>query len=144
MGIAIINELLKPVMANSFIEPLTTGTDPLTAIYQLMHHLLLENKLLKPEYGCPAANFTQEMSNWNRDFNTALNELSQQWQKTMIAAIDKGKKNGAVKADVNAKQVTTFVLSGYWGIRNLGKLGNSKAVYTTYLKELKNYLSELK
>ncbi|MBO9659369.1 MAG: TetR/AcrR family transcriptional regulator, partial [Chitinophagaceae bacterium] len=115
MGLAIINELLKPVLNNSFIGPLTSEQDPLSAIYKMMHHLLIENKFLKPEYGCPAANFTQEMSSWNTDFNTVLNDLSKQWQKTMITAIEKGKKEGFVKNSVNAKQVTTFVLSGYWG-----------------------------
>lgn len=144
MGVAIINDLLKPELTSSFIQPLTSNTDPLDAIYNLMHHLLIENKFLKPEYGCPAANFTAEMSAWNKDFNTALNELSKQWQRTMTNSIEKGKKEGLVREDVNAKQVTTFVLSGYWGIRNLGKLGNSKAVYSTYLKELKNYLSGLR
>jgi AcrR family transcriptional regulator len=144
MGLAIINELLKPVLNSSFIDPLTNPQDPLEAIYKMMHHLLVENKFLKPEYGCPAANFTQEMSAWNTDFNTALNELSKQWQKTMTTAIEKGKKEGFVRNDINAKQVTTFVLSGYWGVRNLGKLGNSKSVYSAYLKELKSYLEYLK
>ncbi|MET0466679.1 MAG: TetR/AcrR family transcriptional regulator [Chitinophagaceae bacterium] len=144
MGLAIINELLKPVLNNSFIDPLTNQPDPLEAIYKMMHYLLIENKFLKPEYGCPAANFTQEMGSWNTDFNNALNELSKQWQKAMTHAIDKGKKDGIVRSDVIAKQVTTFVLSGYWGVRNLGKLGNSKSVYSAYLKELKNYLSLLK
>ncbi len=144
MGLAIINELLKPVLNNSFIDPLTSEQDPLAAIYKMMYHLLIENKFLKPEYGCPAANFTQEMGSWNTDFNNVLNELSKQWQKTMITAIERGKKDGHVKESVNAKQVTTFVLSGYWGIRNLGKLGNSRSVYNTYLKELKHYLDMLK
>jgi TetR/AcrR family transcriptional regulator, transcriptional repressor for nem operon len=144
MGLAIINELLKPVLNDSFIRPLTNEEDPLTAIYNMMHYLLLENKFLKPEYGCPAANLTQEMSSWNIDFNVALNELSKQWQKTMITSIEKGKKAGFVKDHVNARQVTTFILSGYWGIRNLGKLGNSKSTYTAYLKELRNYLDMLK
>lgn len=144
MGLAIINELLKPVLNSNFIDPLTKDKNPLAAIYNMMHHLLIENKFLKPEYGCPAANFTQEMGSWNTDFNTVLNELSKQWQKTMISAIENGKKEGAVNKDVNAKQVTIFVLSGYWGVRNLGKLGNSKNLYNAYLKELNNYLEGLK
>jgi TetR/AcrR family transcriptional repressor of nem operon len=45
---------------------------------------------------------------------------------------------------VNAMQVTMFVMSGYWGIRNFGKLANSKKVYLPYLNELKNYLETLR
>lgn len=144
MGIAIINEILKPTLANSFIEPLQKEQNPIDAIYNLMYHLLMKNEFLKVEYGCPAANFTQEMTPWNTDFSKVLDELTKQWTKAMTAAIEKGKKNGFIRKDVNAKQVTLFVMSGYWGIRNFGKLENSKSVYLPYLKELKSYLNTLK
>jgi TetR/AcrR family transcriptional regulator, transcriptional repressor for nem operon len=144
MGVAIINELMKPILTSSFIEPLKNDGDPLDAIYQLMHHLLMENDFLKVEYGCPAANFTHEMAPWNTKFSKALDEITRQWIKIMVAAIEKGKKNGFVNAGTNAKQVALFVMSGYWGIRNYGKLENSKKAYLPYLKELKSYLETLR
>lgn len=143
MGLAIINEILKPALTNSFTELLQKEQSPLDAIYNLMHHLLMKNEFLRVEYGCPAANFTQEMTPWNTDFSKALDELTKQWTKVMTATIEKGKKNGFIRKDVNAKQVTLFVMSGYWGIRNFGQLENSKQVYLPYLKELKNYLNTL-
>jgi AcrR family transcriptional regulator len=144
MGLAIINEILKPTLASSFLEPLQKEQDPLTAIYSLIENLLMKNEFLKVEYGCPAANFTQEMAPWNSDFSQLLDEITKQWTQAMAAVIDLGKKNGAIRSDVNAKQVTLFIMSGYWGIRNFGKLENSKAVYVPYLKELKNYLDTLR
>ncbi|MGJ1195568.1 TetR/AcrR family transcriptional regulator [Sphingobacterium spiritivorum] len=144
MGVAIINELMKPVLIKSFIEPLQHAENPLEAIYQLMYHLLMENDFLKVEYGCPAANFTQEMTPWNADFSKALNDISRQWVNIMTAVIEKGQQNGSVRKDVNAQQVTLFIMSGYWGIRNFGKLENSKKVYIPYLNELENYLNSLK
>jgi TetR/AcrR family transcriptional repressor of nem operon len=137
MGLAIINEILKPALATSFLEPLQKEQDPIVVIYNLMYDLLLKNEFLKVEYGCPVANFTQEMTPWNIDFSKALAELTQEWTKAMIAAIEKGQQNGIIRKDVDAKQVTLFVVSGYWGIRNFGKLENSKTVYLPYLKELK-------
>src|ERR1044072_5954272 len=53
MGVAIINELLKPTLNAGFITPLQTGENPLIAIYQLMHYLLMEDEFLRVEYGCP-------------------------------------------------------------------------------------------
>lgn len=144
MGLAIINELMIPNFKNTFIEPFQNIVNPLDAIYDLMYNLLIENEVLKVEYGCPASNFTQEMAPWNIDFTKALNTLSSQWEQTMIDAVEKGKENGLVKADVNAKEVAVFVLSGYWGVRNLGKLENSKSVYLVYLKGLKSYFDTLK
>lgn len=144
MGLAIINEILKPTLTNSFIEPLQKEQNPLDAIYNLMDNLLMKNDFLKVEYGCPASNFTQEMTPWNADFNNALNELTKQWTKAMTASIERGKGNGFIRQDVNAKQVTMFVMSGYWGIRNFGKLENSKKAYLPYLKQLKIYLDGLR
>ncbi|MFC3157605.1 transcriptional regulator, TetR family [Chryseobacterium arachidis] len=144
MGLAIINELMIPNFKNTFIEPFQNIVNPLDAIYDLMYNLLMENDTLKVEYGCPASNFTQEMAPWNIDFTKALNTLSLQWENTMIEAIEKGKEKGLLKADVEAKEVAVFVLSGYWGVRNLGKLENSKSIYLVYLKGLKSYFETLK
>jgi AcrR family transcriptional regulator len=144
MGLAIINELMIPNFKNTFIEPFQNVVNPFDTIYNLMHYLLIENETLKVEYGCPASNFTQEMAPWNIDFTKALNELTSQWENTMIDAIEKGKENSTIKSDVNAKEVAVFVLSGYWGVRNLGKLENSKGVYLVYLKGLKSYFDSLR
>jgi TetR/AcrR family transcriptional repressor of nem operon len=144
MGLAIINEILKPTMANSFFEPLQKTQDPLAAIYDLMDNLLMKNEFLKVEYGCPAANFTQEMTPWNADFGKVLDELTTQWTKAMTAAIEEGQKKGLIRKEANAGQITLFVISGYWGIRSFGKLENDKKVYLSYLKELKSYLNTLK
>lgn len=144
MGLAIINERMRPTFKNTFIEPFQSDVNPLDTIYDLMHHLLMENEDLKVEYGCPASNFTQEMAPWNIEFTKALNELSLEWEKAMIYAIEKGKENGEIKSDINAKEVTVFVMSGYWGVRNLGKLENSKGVYLIYLRGLKSYFDTLK
>lgn len=144
MGLAIINERMKPTFKNTFIEPFQSDVNPLDTIYNLMYHLLMENEDLKVEYGCPASNFTQEMAPWNIEFTKALNELTLEWESAMINAIEKGKENGKIRSDINAKEITVFVMSGYWGVRNLGKLENSKGVYLVYLNGLKSYFDTLK
>lgn len=143
MGLAIINELMKPMMKSSFIEPFQDDSNPLDTIYNLVYSLLMENDALKVEYGCPASNFTQEMAPWNTEFTKVLNDLSVQWESSMIAAIEKGKQDGRIRAEVNAKEIAVFVISGYWGVRNLGKLENSKSVYLIYLKGLKSYFKSI-
>lgn len=144
MGLAILNELMIPTFKNNFIEPFKNEGNPLDIIYGLLYYLLIESEDLKVEYGCPASNFSQEMAPWNTDFTKALNTLSLDWEKTMIDAIENAQLDGTVRKDVNAKEIAVFVMSGYWGVRNLGKLENSKSVYLVYLKGLKNYFDSLK
>ncbi|MDR6922558.1 MULTISPECIES: TetR/AcrR family transcriptional regulator [Chryseobacterium] len=143
MGLAIINELLINNFKSIFIEPLQNSDQPLESIYNLLYNVLMENDLLKVAYGCPASNFTQEMAPWHVDFTKALNKLSVQWEDAIISCIENGKKNNSLKENVNAKEIAVFVMSGYWGVRNLGKLENSKSVYLIYLKGLKSYFKSL-
>ncbi|MFM9989681.1 TetR family transcriptional regulator [Flavobacterium sp.] len=143
MGLAIINEIVKPTMQNAFIKPLQDAENPIKEIYEMTKALLLNNPFLKLEYGCPAGNLVQEMTPWNVEFGKALSELIIEWQQTIENCIDSGKSNGTVRNNVNTQQVAYFIMSSYWGIRNFGKVYNSSDCYTSYLKELKMYLNNL-
>jgi TetR/AcrR family transcriptional repressor of nem operon len=143
MGLAIINEIVKPTMQEAFISPLKDAENPIKQIYDMTKALLLENPFLKVEYGCPAGNLTQEMTPWNVEFGNALSELVLEWQQTMESCIKSGKANGTVRENVNPQQVAYFIMSSYWGIRNFGKVYNSADCYHSYLKELKIYLNNL-
>ena len=143
MGLAVINELMFPIMHQAFVQPLTKTLDPVMDIYALMKNLLFDITELKVEYGCPAANLTQEMSPLNADFGIALSTLVSEWKEALMACVRNGKKSGTIRNDVDELQVAYFVMAGYWGIRNFGKLYKSTDCYVAYLKELKVYLRSL-
>lgn len=143
MGVAIIEDILKPTMLTHFIEPMKKSADPKKDIYKMMKQLLFEIPELRVEYGCPAGNLTQEMTPWNSAFSTALTELVNQWKNALIFNINKARTNGKFRKNIDAEQTALFIMSGYWGIRNIGKLYNSSECYKPYLKELKRYLEGL-
>ena len=144
MGIAIIEEILKPTMMEHFIKPTENSKNPIDDFYNMISYLLMEDPFLQVKYGCPVGNLTQEMSPWNNKFSEALTELVNQWKTTIIKAIEKGQKEGLIRKEVVAEQVAFFILSGYWGIRNFGKLQNDKSAYVIYLQEFNKYLNSLK
>lgn len=144
MGIAIIEEILKPTMLNDFIKPTENSQNPIDDFYNMISYLLLEDPFLDVKYGCPVGNLTQEMASWNTKFSEALAELVKQWKEMIVNAIEKGQEKGLIRKDIVAEQVSLFILSGYWGIRNFGKLQNDKTVYGVYLQEFKRYLNDLK
>ncbi|WP_270089712.1 TetR/AcrR family transcriptional regulator [Sphingobacterium sp. SYP-B4668] len=143
MGLAIINEILKPTMKNDFIKPLQDAKNPIKEIYDMTKALLLENPFLKLEYGCPAGNLTQEMTPWNVEFGKALAALTLEWQQAIENSIKSAKEYGTIRDGVDPQQVAYFIMSGYWGIRNFGKVYNNTDCYHSYLKELKIYLNNL-
>ncbi len=144
MGLAVITDLMTPQMNSSFVNELKCEKDPVKAIYSLMEQLLLKSPLLLREYGCPAGNLSQEMSPLDPHFSKALLVLFNQWKDRLKDSINKGKKAGLIRKDVDAKQVAYFVMAGYWGIRNVGKLDGSADCYRVYLKQLKHYLKSLR
>lgn len=144
MGIAIIEEILKPTMQEHFIKPTEASQNPIEDFYNMISYLLLEDPFLQVKYGCPVGNLTQEMTPWNTKFSEALTELVDLWKTTIISSIEKGKKSGLIRKDIIGEQVAFFILSGYWGIRNFGKLQNDNSSYLIYLKELKSCLNGLK
>ena len=144
MGIAIIEEILKPVMLENFIKPIENSVNPLDDLYNMISYLLLEDPFLQVKYGCPVGNLTQEMTPWNNQFSKILTELVDQWKNTIVNIIANAQKSGLVRKDVDGSQVAFFIMSGYWGIRNFGKLQDNNSSYILYLKEFKNYLNSLK
>lgn len=144
MGVAIIEEILKPTMQEHFIKPTEASQNPIEDFYNMISYLLLEDPFLQVKYGCPVGNLTQEMTPWNTKFSEALAELVDLWKETIINSIEKGKESGLIRKDVVGEQVAFFILSGYWGIRNFGKLQNDNSSYLVYLKELNVYLNGLK
>ena len=106
--------------------------------------MLIENKFMKVEYGCPVSNLVQEMTPWHDNFREALKKEAAEWEKRLVTILENGKKNAFIRQDVNSVQATFFILSGYWGIRNFGKLQNDQSVYMYYLNELKIFLENLR
>lgn len=144
MGIAMVNEIIKPIIQDTFVIPLSNTKKPLEQIYLMTKSLLLENPFLKLEYGCPAGNLTQEMTPWNIEFSKALNEIILEWQTALENCLSKAKDDKIIRQNVNPKHVALFITSGYWGIRNFGKIYNNNDSYYSYLEELKIYLENLR
>ncbi|TDW52285.1 TetR family transcriptional regulator [Flavobacterium sp. 270] len=144
MGIAIIDEILRPTMLESFINPAKSSVNPIDDFYNMISYLLLEDPFLQVKYGCPVGNLTQEMTPWNTKFSQALSELVNLWIENIEKAVIKGQDSGLIRKDVNGRQVAFFMMSGYWGIRNFGKLQDDNSCYVVYLKEFRNYLNGLK
>jgi len=142
MGLALINEVLSPRMHEVMITPLLAGEEPLNEIYQMMEGLLMDEEHFDVKYGCPAINLINEMAPLTPSFNKALNALSNDWQNAIITALEKAKSLGKVGKDKDPKIIAIFLISGYGGVRNLGKI-YGKSYYQQYLHELKSYLDKL-
>ncbi|SHI56385.1 transcriptional regulator, TetR family [Arenibacter nanhaiticus] len=142
LGIALISDIIKPGMEKVLIIPLITTKDPISSIYSGIENLLLNAELFDIKYGCPAINLIEEMSPVNKRFYMHLSQIIISWENAIEQSIEKAKQYKLIRSDIVPKEVSCFVISGYAGIRNLGKLKGYEC-YNTYLEGLDKYLKSL-
>lgn len=143
MGLAVINEVIYPRMHLALVVPLQESTDPANDIYHIIYKFLMANPAMTISFGCPANNLVQEMAPMNADFKAALSRLFYHWQHAIKKALTSGKKAGRIKKNIDNEGVANFIIAGYGGVRNMGKIYQTNACYKAYLYELKKYLQSL-
>jgi len=143
MGLAVINEVIFPEIHQAFIMPLKGADKPVKDIYKMIRHILLDVPFFNVSNGCPLSNLVQEMSPLNADFAKALDKISDKCIDALKDSIKHGRKTGRIRSGTNEEGVAYFILAGYWGVRNLGKLHHNQECYANYLDELKCYLKSL-
>ncbi|HAD96103.1 MAG TPA: TetR family transcriptional regulator [Cryomorphaceae bacterium] len=139
MGLAMINEVLYPGMQRVMIEPLLHATDGVHDIVLMMTRLLYEVPDLEVKYGCPAVNLIDELAASKPEFKNALNKLFQEWKGALSTVLGTSREQGKLNPRVQPGLGAQFIIIGYSGARNLGKLQGSEA-YQLFLSELQNYL----
>ena len=142
MGLAMIHEVMYPGMRNAMVEPLLTTKDPIQDIYAMMKGLLMENPFFEVKYGCPAINLVEEMASQSPVFHSALSKLTDEWRDAIVTSLEKGKENGTVKIVTDSSAAALYIMSGYGGIRNLGKVYGVES-YKGFLEQFKVYLGTL-
>jgi TetR/AcrR family transcriptional repressor of nem operon len=142
MGLAIIREVMFPGMKAAMIDPMLSGGDVAERIYQMMEGLLLNNNFFDVRYGCPAVNLIEEMSPLNEAFRTLLMQMVGKWQEAIEGALAQEQLAGKISKEIVPEQIALFVITGYNGVRNMGKLFGERC-YHAYLRELRHYLQKL-
>ncbi|MGV3684644.1 MAG: TetR family transcriptional regulator [Daejeonella sp.] len=143
MGLAVISEIIYPEIHNSLILPIKNSSKPVKDIYRTIEQTLFKASFFKASLGCPLSNMIQEMSPLNADFVLALGKIKEEWRETLMHSIRSGKKAGRIRPGLDESGIADFIISTYWGVRNLGKLEKSAVCYIHYLDELKRYLKSL-
>lgn len=143
MAVALINDYMRPNMYEVMLRPLQQTEKPLEAIYNMMRGLLHDTDFFDVRYGCPAFNLIEEMAPLNETFRKALSVLMTDWRTAITDCLVSEQQQQTIRPDRNPQQIALFIMTGYGGIRNIGKLEGTSC-YDLYLEELKNYLTGLK
>jgi AcrR family transcriptional regulator len=142
MGLAIINEILYPGMVPYVKMAFSRTGNIRTDLYAMIEDLLNNKKRFIVDYGCPAVNLIEEMAPISASFHKALLRIMDEWQSAIMKAVALAQLEGQLDRSHDAKAIALYVIAGYAGARNMGKMFGVKA-YSSFLKAFKNYVMSL-
>lgn len=144
LGLAVIEEAIRPRLAAMMFEPLAATLQPLADMKQLLAAKSAETEPDVVMLGCPLNNLMQEMSPIDETFRLHLNKLFQDWVTLLEQALERGKAAGEVRADVQTEDTAFFIVSALEGCIGMSKNTQSVAAYRGCLAQLGRYLDTLK
>lgn len=144
LGLAVVEEVIRPSMAAMMFEPLLETERPLASLQALLQSKTTINEPAMVVLGCPLNNLMQEMSPVDESFRLHLNALFQDWVKVVAAALERGQKADEVRQDVDAEETAFFIVSALEGCIGMSKNTQSVKAFRGCLTQLGRYLETLK
>jgi TetR/AcrR family transcriptional repressor of nem operon len=144
LGLAVIEEVIRPSMADMMFAPLRGTDTPLAALQALLQSKAAIDDPTMVVLGCPLNNLMQEMSPVDETFRLHLNALFEDWVKVVAAALERGQQAGKVRQDVDAGETAFFIVSALEGCIGMSKNTQSVQAFRGCLAQLGRYLETLK
>ena len=144
LGLAVIEEMVRPRLAAMMFEPLAHTRTPLAVMQALLKARSAEPDPWVVTLGCPLNNLMQEMSPLDEAFRLSLNALFEDWLAVVKQALTRGKKSGEVKQEIDSAETAFFIVAALEGCIGMSKNTQSVAAYRGCLGQLVRYLDTLK
>ena len=144
LGLAVVEEVIGPRLAQRLYAPLGGGRRPLAAIIELLRSKAKTTKGEEIALGCPLNNLMQEMSPIDEDFRKSLHHVLQEWVGAIADALRRGQQIGEVRADVEVRETAFFIVASLEGCLGMSKNTQSPGAYRGCLAQLGAYVETLK
>lgn len=144
LGYALVDDVIKPMTYSRWIDPLKEFKNPLDGILIQIKNLIGKASPEELRYGCPLNNLVQEMAPIDEGFKERLQAALLYWIEGMEKELNRAKKNGYLRADVNTRQVAHFVVMAHEGFYGMLKGLNDPKAFNALYDSLKRYFETLK
>lgn len=144
LGLAVIEEVIKPIKMEHWIAPLRGADDPIEAIIGILTGFSDEDRRNVCSKGCPLNNLAQEMSPIDEDFRHKIEEIYSLWRETLVAAFERGRLKGTVAEDVDCEKAAAFIIAALQGAVGLAKSSQDCSMLEACMEGLTRYLQSLR
>jgi TetR/AcrR family transcriptional regulator, transcriptional repressor for nem operon len=140
LGYALVDDVVRPLMIERWIEPLGQYQNPLKGIVELTKQRIGKMDPALMKLGCPLNNLVQEMAPVDSGFKKRLQAVLVFWIAELDEQLKRGKEMGFVRKDVNTRQVAHFVVMTQEGMFGILKGLNDPGLFEVLLTPFRNYL----
>ena len=144
LGYVVIDEVIRPMMKERWLDPLSKRENPIDALIDCMAELIKNTPKQAVIKGCPLANLAHEMSGIDEGFRLKLNEVLKAWQDGLSKVFSLGIKNGYVRPDVDTSNVACFIVACFEGAIGMAKTSNDGKIFVRCGEQLIIYLDSLR
>lgn len=143
LGLCVIDQIISAQIYSFFMAPLEKVDDPIPVLCSIFQKKADTLSIEEIKYGCPLNNLTQEMGSIDEDFKKSLKMISDKWVSSIEEALDRGKKEGNVRGDVDSNGSALLIVASIEGALGLGKTTGTKDFFVKCMEQLQGYVKSL-
>ncbi len=143
LGYHVVDELIRPMVEKTWIQPLRTTDDPIRVIRQILYAAAEKARETICE-GCPLNNLAQEMSPLDEGFRMRIGAIYDDQRAAIRGAFERGIKAGLVKKTVSPPRAAAFIVAALAGMTGTAKSAQCMELLMEAGEGLMDYLDSLK
>jgi AcrR family transcriptional regulator len=145
LGYAVVDEVIREPVLTAYLSPLeAAGTDPLTALIEVVRRRAGDFVSGGIELGCPLNNLAQEMSPIDEEFRRRVAATLDAWTDGFARVLKRGQAEGHVRPEVDARRVAAFMVAAIEGAFGTAKNARSQPLLRSNLAQLAEFLESLR
>lgn len=144
MGLALVDELIGPVINQQMIEPLEKTDDPIALLTEMIDLRIDCQPDNSMRCGCPLNNLSQEMSANDPEFREHVKAVFDRWRDALAGALRRGQDRGNVRGDLACNQAALFIIAVHEGCIGMGKTYQSANLFRDLATQMKLFLQTLR
>jgi TetR/AcrR family transcriptional regulator, transcriptional repressor for nem operon len=141
LGYAIIDRVVQGFLERT-LEPAFADTeaDPVEQIHAFLDRIVDIHRRRNCVGGCPMGNLASELSDVHEGFRQRLAEIFDHWRVKLADALERGRRRGRLRADLDAAGAAGFVVASLEGAILMAKVTRDISVLEKSVAELRHYL----
>ncbi len=144
LGYAIVDELIAPMYLSVWRPLETARKNQIEVLLQCIEIFKQKNDSEEVKLGCPLNNLMQEMSPLDAGFQVRLGTIVSGMVRSIEAGIRNGQANGGIRPEVDARQLSFFIISSIEGSYGVAKSMQSVEAFNASIDQLALFVQTIR